>query len=358
MSTTSSSADKQDPERGDPRPDLEAALERGRELTAAVRREVGKRVVGQEKVLDGLLTALLAGGHVLVEGVPGLGKTLLVRTLAEALDLDFKRVQCTPDLMPADVIGTSILADREDGGRRFEFQPGPVFTHVLLADEVNRATPKTQSALLEAMQEGGVTVAGRRRPLEPPFFVMATQNPIEMEGTFPLPEAQLDRFLLKLVIEMPSFDELERIVDLTTGNAEEEVRPVAARAPLLELQRTVREVLVPVPVKRYALSLVEATHPDRERAPEEVRRFVRYGSSPRGAQALILAAKVTAALDGRPNAAFDDVRRALLPALRHRLVLSFEGMAEGASGESILERVLDSVPELDEALEKEAGLGT
>ena len=337
--------------------ELEQALEQGRDLVEAVRREVGRRVVGQQGVLDGLLTALLAGGHVLMEGVPGLGKTLLVRTLAAVLGLDFKRVQCTPDLMPADVIGTTILAEAEDGGRRFEFRPGPVFTHVLLADEVNRATPKTQSALLEAMQESGVTVAGERRVLEQPFFVMATQNPIEMEGTFPLPEAQLDRFLLKLRVENPTFEELEAIVDLTTGGAEDELEVVARRDELLALRRAVREILVPAPVKHYALRLVRATDPELESSPEPVRRFVRYGASPRGAQALVLAAKVRAALDGRPNAAFEDVRQAAMPALRHRVVLSFEGVAEGATGDSIVESVLERVAELGEELEKEAVTG-
>ena len=341
----------------DATPDLESSLAQGRELMAAVRREVGQRVVGQAAAIEGLLTALLAGGHVLMEGVPGLGKTLLVRTLAEALDLDFKRVQCTPDLMPADVLGTSILAEGDDGRRRLEFQQGPIFTQVLLADEINRATPKTQSALLEAMQEKGVTVAGQRRALDEPFFVMATQNPIEMEGTFPLPEAQLDRFLLKLVVEMPSFDELDAIIDRTTGNPEQDIHPVAGREAILELRRTVRQILVPSPVQHFALRLVEATHPGRPGAPPEVERFVRYGSSPRGAQALILAAKVRAALDGRPNAAFADVREAALPALRHRILLSFEGVAEGATGESVLERVLEGVAELDEDLQREASLG-
>ncbi len=336
--------------------DLEPELEKGLELIAAVRREVGRRVVGQSEVLEGMLTALLAGGHVLVEGVPGLGKTLLVRTLAASLGLEFKRVQCTPDLMPADVIGTTLLAEDAGGGRRFEFQPGPVFTHVLLADEINRATPKTQSSLLEAMQESGVTVGGTRHALEEPFFVMATQNPIEMEGTFPLPEAQLDRFLLKLVVEMPSFEELEAIVDLTTGGEEEEIRTAAERPQILELRRTVRQILVPQPVKHYALHLVQATDPKLDSSPEEVRRFVRYGASPRGAQALVLAAKVRAALDGRPNAAFEDVRTAALPALRHRIVLSFEGVAEGASGDSIIAGVIAAVSELDEKLEKEAGV--
>ncbi len=336
--------------------DLEAALERGRALMAAVRAEVGKRVVGHEQALEGLLVALLAGGHVLVEGVPGLGKTLLVRTLAETLNLDFKRIQCTPDLMPADVIGTRVLAADDDGHRRFEFQPGPLFTHPLLADEVNRATPTTQSALLAAMQESGVTVAGERRALEEPFFVMATQNPIEMEGTFPLPEAQLDRFLFKLVVEMPSLDELERIVDRTTGVAEAELAAVAGRREILELRQAVREILIPRPVQRFALRLVQATNPGRDDSPEEVRRFVRYGASPRGAQALVLAAKVRAALDGRPNAAFDDIRWAVLPALRHRIVLSFEGVAEGASGDSVVAAVVAATPELDEKLEREASL--
>ena len=327
--------------------DLERILEQGRELIAAVRAEVGKVVVGHRDALDGLLVAFLSGGHVLVEGVPGLGKTLLVRTLAEALELSFQRIQCTPDLMPADVLGTRILTEDAGGGRRFEFQPGPVFTHVLLADEINRATPKTQSSLLEAMQESGVTVAGERRPLEPPFFVMATQNPIEMEGTFPLPEAQLDRFLFKLVVETPTLDELEEIVDRTTGGSEIEVGAVAGRDRILELRRAVREVLIPRPVKRYALRLVQATDPRRADSPEAVRRFLRYGAGPRSAQALVLAAKVRAALDGRPNAAFDDVRWAALPALRHRLVLSFEGVAENAGDDAVVSAVLEAVDEVE-----------
>jgi MoxR-like ATPase len=334
--------------------DLEKALTEGRQLMAGIRREVGKCVVGQEEVVEGLFVALLAGGHVLMEGVPGLGKTLLVRTLAGVLDLGFKRVQCTPDLMPADVLGTTVLTQDESGGRRFEFQPGPVFTHVLLVDEINRATPKTQSALLEAMQESGVTVGGERRALEEPFFVMATQNPIEMEGTFPLPEAQLDRFLLKLSVTMPSLQELAAIIDRTTGVAEPEARPAADRETLLALRRTVREILLPEPVKHYALKLVMATNPLLDTSPEPVRRFVRYGASPRGAQALVLAAKVRAALDGRLNAAFDDVRWAALPALRHRIVLSFEGVAEGQTSDALVETVLAAVAELDDALAKEA----
>jgi len=325
--------------------DLEAVLESGRQRLAGVREEVGRVVVGQREALEGLLVALLAGGHVLVEGVPGLGKTLLVRTLAGALGLEFKRIQCTPDLMPADILGTRILVEDPGGGRRFEFQEGPVFTQVLLTDEINRATPKTQSALLEAMQEHAVTVAGERRVLEEPFFVMATQNPIEMEGTFPLPEAQVDRFLFKLLVESPPIDELEAIVDRTTGPEEATPRPVLEASEILELRRAVREVPLPRPVKRYALRLVAATHPGADEAPEAVERFVRYGASPRGAQALVLAARIRAALDDRPNASFDDVRWAALPALRHRLVLGFEGVAEGATGDSIARAVLEEVPE-------------
>jgi MoxR-like ATPase len=323
-------------------------LERGRERAEAVRREVGKVIVGHRDTLEGVLVALLAGGHVLVEGVPGLGKTLLVRTVARALGLEFNRVQCTPDLMPADVIGTRVLVEEPGGGRRFEFQSGPVFTHVLLADEINRATPRTQSALLEAMQERTVTVAGERHVLDEPFFVLATQNPIEMEGTFPLPEAQLDRFFFKLLVELPDIDELESIVDRTTGSDEADVQTVFEREEILALRRTIREVPVPRPVKRYALRLCEATHPDRPGCPQELRRFLRLGCSPRAAQALVLAAKVLAALDARPNASFEDVRWAAPAVLRHRLVLSFEGEAEGASGDSVARRVIETVPETEE----------
>jgi MoxR-like ATPase len=328
--------------------DLEAVLERGRKELGEVREQVGRVIVGQGEALEGLLVALLAGGHVLVEGVPGLGKTLLVRTLASTLGLEFKRIQCTPDLMPADVIGTRILSEEPGGGRRFEFQPGPVFTQVLLADEVNRATPKTQSALLEAMQEHTVTVAGERRVLNEPFFVMATQNPIEMEGTFPLPEAQVDRFLFKILVEPPGVDDMEEIVDRTTGGVEAHAQAVLDADRILDLRRAVREVPVPRPVKRYALRLVAATHPGSEGAPADVERFVRYGASPRGAQALVLAARIRAALDGRTNASFEDVRWAAVPALRHRLVLGFEGVAEGATGDSVARAVLDEVDEDEE----------
>lgn len=328
-------------------------LERSRALFSEVRGEVGRAVVGHADVLESLLVALGAGGHILLEGVPGLGKTLLMRSLAQSLGLAFKRVQCTPDLMPGDVLGTRILSE-EDGRRRFEFLPGPVFTNILLSDEVNRATPKTQSALLEAMQEHAVTVAGERLALPEPFFVLATQNPIEMEGTYPLPEAQLDRFFFKLVVTGPSLDELEAIVDLTTGPAEVRLRAVAGREELLAFGRAAREVPVPSAVKRYALRLVAATHPEAEEAPPAVRRFVRFGASPRAAQAIVLAAKVRAALAGRLNASFEDVRWAALPALRHRIVLGFEGIAEGATGDTIAMAVLDGLPQLGKALEEKA----
>jgi MoxR-like ATPase len=327
-------------------PGLEQRLEAGRSWVAQLREEIARVVVGQQEPLEGLTVALLAGGHVLLEGVPGLGKTLMVRTMASALGLRFRRIQCTPDLMPADVLGTTILLEEPSGARRYEFRPGPVFTQILLADEINRATPKTQSALLEAMQEHAVTVAGEQRVLEEPFFVLATQNPIEMEGVFPLPEAQLDRFLFKLSIRFPSVEELGLIVDRTTGVEQQPIDAVVRRDQLLDLRRSVREVPLPDAVKQYALRIVEATHPDRPGTPEKLKRFVRVGASPRAAQALILAAKVRAALDGRTNAAFDDVRWAARPALRHRLVLSFEGEAEGATGDALVDTVLESVPDV------------
>jgi MoxR-like ATPase len=338
--------------------DTRRRIERGRAMVEAVRREVGKLVVGQRETLDGVLVALLAGGHVLIEGVPGLGKTLLVRTLADSLGLTFKRIQCTPDLMPADVLGTRILVEEPDGRRRYEFQAGPVFTQVLLADEINRATPKTQSALLEAMQECAVTVAGEQRVLEAPFFVLATQNPIEMEGTFPLPEAQLDRFLFKLLMEFPPLEDLEAIVDRTTGPEAARAVVVVERDALLDLRSVVREIPVPAPVRSYASRVVEATHPDRPASPEAVRRFVRVGASPRAAQALVLAAKVRAALDGRSNAAIADVRWAGPPALRHRVVPSFEGEAEGVTGDHVVQAVLDAVPEVEERVASEASRET
>ncbi|MDB4974345.1 MAG: Methanol dehydrogenase regulator MoxR [Myxococcaceae bacterium] len=316
---------------------------------ARLREAVGQRVVGQAGVVDGVLTCLLAGGHALLEGVPGVGKTLLVRTLAEALSLSFSRIQFTPDLMPADIVGTTVLVEDKLGGRSFGFERGPAFAHVLLADEVNRATPKTQSALLEVMQEHTVTVSGRTHRLEEPYCVLATQNPLEMEGTYPLPEAQLDRFLLKLKVEFPSRDELHRILELTTGpggaaagHDSAAKKSVLTRERVLELRDVVREIAVPRHVQDYAVRLLEATHPERTELPR-IKRFVRYGASPRGAQAMLLFAKVRAVFAGRFAAAIDDVRAAVLPALGHRLILSFEGEAEGISTMALLDDVLDAV---------------
>jgi MoxR-like ATPase len=305
--------------------------------------EIARRLVGQTETAGAVVSALLAGGHVLLEGVPGLGKTLLVRTLAEALDVSFSRVQFTPDLMPADVVGTNLIVG-EGEGRRFEFQKGPIFANVVLADEINRATPKTQSALLEAMQEQSVTVGKQTFALPPPFFVLATQNPIEMEGTYPLPEAQLDRFTFKLRVDLPAREELHAILDRTTGADEPAVRPVLGRDRLLDMRALVRQVPVARPVQDYVVRLCEATHPARSTVAE-VKRFVRYGSSPRGAQAVMLAAKIEALRAGRFAPSFADVRRVALPALRHRVLLNFEGEAEGVGADAIVEAVLAALPE-------------
>ena len=306
--------------------------------------EIGKIVVGHGEIVQGVLTCLFGGGHALLEGVPGLGKTLLVKTLSECLDLKFSRIQFTPDLMPADIIGTNIVVEGPGGAKHFSFQRGPLFGQIVLADEVNRATPKTQSALLEAMQELSVTVGGVAHRLERPFFVLATQNPIEMEGTYPLPEAQLDRFFLKLRVRYPSGAELAEIIDRTTRAQEPTVAKVAGGALAEELKTLVREVPIAGAVKEYVSALVLNTHPEHPGAPEMVRRFVRYGSSPRGAQALVLGGKVNALLDDRFNASFDDVRAVALPALRHRLILSFEGEAEGVDPDTIVEDLLKQVP--------------
>jgi MoxR-like ATPase len=306
--------------------------------------EIGRRLVGQGEVAAGVVSALLAGGHVLVEGVPGLGKTLLVRTAAAAMDLTFSRIQFTPDLMPADVLGTNLIV--EDGGaRRFEFQKGPIFAQVVLADEINRATPKTQSALLEAMQEQSVTIGKTTYELQPPFFVLATQNPIEMEGTYPLPEAQLDRFLYKLRVEPPSGAELHQILDRTTGAAEEPTRVVLGRSRLLEMRALVRQVPVARPIQDFVVRLVEATHPARSPLAD-VKRFVRYGSSPRGAQAVILGAKIEALRAGRFAPSFADVRQVAVSALRHRVLLNFDGEAEGITAEALVGKLLAALPEM------------
>jgi MoxR-like ATPase len=322
---------------------LREQLERFRDDFATLRREVGKVIVGHQEIVDGTITALIAGGHVLLEGVPGLGKTLLVRTLADALHLKFQRIQFTPDLMPADLIGTNVVLETPEGGRRFEFQPGPVFSNLILADEINRATPKTQSALLEAMQERSVTIAGKTHNLGRPFFVMATQNPLEMEGTYPLPEAQLDRFFFKLLVRFPSAEELEAILDRTTEAADPRAEPVFDGHRITELSTLARQIPIADELRRYGIALVLATHPESAQATEATRRYVRYGASPRGAQAIILAAKIGAILDHRYNVSRDDIQAVARPALRHRLILNFEGQAEGIQPDEIVDSILETV---------------
>jgi MoxR-like ATPase len=326
---------------------LEDDLEAAEKLRAGCKRllaEVGKVIVGQPDTVRGVLTALFAGGHVLLEGVPGLGKTLLVRTLAQALDLGFNRVQFTPDLMPADITGTTLIAEAPDGSREFKFQPGPLFAQIVLADEINRATPKTQSALLEAMQEHAVTVGGVTRPLGEPFFVLATQNPIEQEGTYPLPEAQLDRFLVKLVVPFPTRAELNGVLDRTTTAAPPAASKVMDAAAVLAGMQLVREVLVAGPVQDYAVRLLLATHPKGDGATADAGRYLRAGASPRGAQAMILAGKVRALLHGRFNVGFEDIRAGFLPALRHRVMTNYHAEAEGVTPDDVIARLLQLVP--------------
>ncbi len=312
------------------------------ERAQAIEREVGRVIVGQRDLVRQTLTGLLANSHVLLEGVPGLGKTMLVRTIADVIDCTFNRIQFTPDLMPADITGTNILIE-EGGSRVFRFQPGPIFANLVLADEINRATPKTQSSLLEAMQEHQVTVARQRFPLDPPFFVLATQNPLEMEGTYPLPEAQLDRFLFKVMVPFPSEEDLITIMDRTTGAEAVTADKVTTAAEIVEMQRLARAVPIAPHITAYAVSVLAASHPDQPRAPELVREYVRYGGSPRGAQALVTAGKIFALLDGRFNVSADDIRAAALPALRHRMILNFEGEAEGITTEAAIRTILDSV---------------
>jgi MoxR-like ATPase len=312
------------------------------ERAAAIEAEVGRVIVGQRELVRHTLTCLLANGHALLEGVPGLGKTMLVRTIADVIDCTFNRIQFTPDLMPADITGTNILIE-EGGSRQFRFQPGPVFANLVLADEINRATPKTQSSLLEAMQEHQVTVARNRYPLDAPFFVLATQNPLEMEGTYPLPEAQLDRFIFKVLVPFPSESDLISIVERTTGAETQTARQVTTAAEIVEMQRLARSVPIAPHVTAFAVSILSATHPDQPRAPQLVREYVRYGGSPRGAQALVTAGKIFALLDGRSNVSADDIREAAMPALRHRLILNFEGEAEGITPEAVVRTILDAV---------------
>src|SRR5947209_12797753 len=310
-----------------------------------VKSEIGKVIVGHDEIVHGILTCLFIGGHALLEGVPGLGKTLLVRTLADALRLDFNRIQFTPDLMPADLIGTNIVMEAPDGKRSFQFQRGPIFSQIVLADEINRATPKTQSALLEAMQEHSVTVGGQVHTLKEPFFVMATQNPIEQEGTYPLPEAQLDRFLFKLVVGYSTREELTIVLDRTTRGEKPKAEKVIDGDTLLRLQQLVREIIIAPHVQDYAIRMALATHPEGPFATDITNQYIRWGSSPRGAQTLVLAAKVRALLDGRYNVSFEDVRRVYLPAMRHRVLLNFEAQAEGVAADDVLLKVLDAVPE-------------
>jgi len=324
---------------------IESRADEFRTAYNRIKGEIAKVIVGHDEIVHGVLTCLFVGGHALLEGVPGLGKTLLVRTLADALALDFNRIQFTPDLMPADIIGTNIVMEAPDGRRVFEFQRGPIFSQIVLADEINRATPKTQSALLEAMQEHSVTVGGTIHTLKEPFFVMATQNPIEQEGTYPLPEAQLDRFLFKLVVGYSTRDELTTILDRTTRGERPRAEKVIDGASLVRLQALVREVIIAPHVQDYAIRLALATHPAGAFAPDITNQYIRWGSSPRGVQTLVLAAKVRALLDGRFNVSFEDLRRVYLPSLRHRVLLNFEAQAEGIDSDEVLLKVLDAVPE-------------
>ena len=322
----------------------EQQIQSFRDTYAGLRAEIGRVLVGQDDVVDSTLIALFAGGHVLLEGVPGLGKTLLVRTLGEVLDLSFNRIQFTPDLMPADILGTNLVMETPGGRREFQFQKGPIFAHLILADEINRATPKTQSALLEAMQEHQVTAAGEIRRLAEPFFVMATQNPIDQEGTYPLPEAQLDRFFFKLIVGYPSGSELTEVINRTTAGKTAAPNRVLSRETLQELMTLVREVPVASHVKDYAVRLVLASHPKTNTAVPIANQYLRFGSSPRGGQALILAGKVRALAQGRFNVSFEDIHTVAPATLRHRLIVNFEAEAEGITTDHIIAQILKDVP--------------
>ncbi len=328
-----------------PSDSMQQRAEEFRKAYGRVQAEIGKVIVGHADIVHGVLTCLFVGGHALLEGVPGLGKTLLVRTLSEVLDLTFNRIQFTPDLMPSDIIGTNIIGEAADGKRHFSYQPGPIFAQIVLADEINRATPKTQSALLEAMQEHSVTVGGTVHRLQEPFFVMATQNPIEQEGTYPLPEAQLDRFFFKLIVNYSGRAEMATILDRTTRGEWPTASKAMDAAEIRRWHQLVREVLIAPPVQDYAIRLVLATHPNGEFAAPDTNKYIRCGASPRGAQAMVLAAKVRALLEGRYNVSFDDVRRMYLPALRHRILLNFEAQAENIASDTVLMQILNAVKE-------------
>jgi MoxR-like ATPase len=316
-----------------------------REITTRLEQEVGRIIVGQKDIVRYVMVSIISGGHVLLEGVPGLGKTALVRTLAEVLELRFSRIQFTPDLMPADIVGTNILLEDQHGGRQFRFQPGPIFANLVLADEINRATPKTQSALLEAMQERTVTVSNQTYRVERPFFVLATQNPIDMEGTYPLPEAQLDRFFFKLQVGFPKEDELMEILGRTTGGDKPNLSKITDGQKVMAMGELARHIPVATHVQNYVARIVLSTHPESDSAPPFVKQYVRFGSSPRGAQAMMLSSKIVALMDGRFNVAFEDIRAVAYHALRHRLILNFEGEAEGIDADKVIEEILKTVPE-------------
>jgi MoxR-like ATPase len=316
-----------------------------RQRAMAIEAEVGQVIVGQRELIRQTVVTLLAGGNALLEGVPGLAKTTLVRTLSDVIDCAFSRIQFTPDLMPADIVGTTLISEDDHGHKSFRFEAGPIFANLVLADEINRATPKTQSALLEAMQERTVTVAKTIHKLSSPFFVLATQNPLEMEGTYPLPEAQLDRFFFKINVAFPTTAELVEIANRTTGTRPPQPRKVANSALINEMQQLARTVPIASHVLGYAARFITATHPENRDAPAVTKQYVRYGASPRGMQALILAGKILALLDGRTNVAFADLKAAVLPALRHRCILNFEAQAEGVSTDEVLLGVLEAVRE-------------
>jgi MoxR-like ATPase len=334
---------------------FEVRLALAKEMSTRLKEAIGFVIVGQGEVVEQTLWGMLAGGHVLLEGAPGLGKTLLVRTLSSCLDLKFSRIQFTPDLMPSDVTGTNILVTAADGSRHFALHKGPVFGQVILADEINRATPKTQSSLLEAMQEHACTIAGTRHAMEEPFFVLATENPIEMEGTYPLPEAQLDRFLLKVMVPSPTEDEMTEILVRTTGRERGDPPKVLKRDELLSLRALCRDVAVAEPVLRYASRFVRASDPENKNPPDLVKRALRFGAGVRGAQSLILAAKASALLDGRAHVSFADVQRVAKPVLRHRLIRSFEGEADGITTDQVVAALIEAVPTRPEAVQQAMG---